>query len=194
MALVGLRILTVLLLACAARAATLRYWIEPCTGPERVCHAGDADLAQWAMEAWQAASGGSLTLERAPARERAHIRVIWSGGRDGLYGEARPIVVEGVRGAEVYVVTPAGRNPDELLRDAIVYLTCVHETGHALGLAHTAEFADIMYSFQYGGDIEEYFGRYRRRLTARADIRKHSGMSPEDAKRLAARFAISLPK
>ena len=146
------------------------------------------------MEAWQAASGGSLTLEKVSMRERAHIRVIWSGGRDGLYGEARPIVVEGVRGAEVYVVTPAGRNPDELLRDAIVYLTCVHETGHALGLAHTAEFADIMYSFQYGGDIEEYFGRYRRKLAARADIRKHSGMSPEDVKRLAARFATSSPK
>jgi hypothetical protein len=189
-----MRILTLLLLACTAKAATLRYWIEPCTGPERVCHPADTELAQWAMEAWQAASGGSLTLEKVSTRERAHIRVIWSGGRDGLYGEARPIVVEGVRGAEVYVVTPAGRNPDELLRDAIVYLTCVHETGHALGLAHTAEFADIMYSFQYGGDIEEYFGRYRRRLAARADIRKNSGMSPEDMKRLAARFATSSPK
>jgi len=180
--------------ALSASATTLRYWIEPCAGPERVCHAGDVELAQWAMEAWQAASGGRLTLEKEATRERAHIRINWSGGRDGLYGEARPMVVEGVRGAEVYVVTPAGRIADELLRDAIVYLTCVHETGHALGLAHTAEFADIMYSFQYGGDIEEYFGRYRRRLAARADIRRHSGMSPEDAKRLAARFATSSPK
>jgi hypothetical protein len=51
-----------------------------------------------------------------------------------------------------------------------------------------------MYSFQYGGDIAEYFGRYRRKLAARADIRKHSGMSPEDAKRLAARFATSSPR
>jgi hypothetical protein len=189
-----MRILTLLLLVCAAKAATLRYWIEPCAGPERVCHAGDPDLAQWAMEAWQAASGDKLLLEKTASREQAHIRVNWSGGLDGFYGEARPIVVEGVRGAEVYVVTPAERIADELLRDAIVYLTCVHETGHALGLAHTAEFADIMYSFQYGGDIEEYFGRYRRKLSARADIRKHSGMSPEDVKRLAARFATSSPK
>jgi hypothetical protein len=146
------------------------------------------------MEAWQAASKGTLSLEKAASRERAHIRVNWSGGRDGLYGEARPIVVEGVRGAEVYVVTPAGALADELLRDAIVYLTCVHETGHALGLAHTAEFADIMYSFQYGGDIDEYFARYRRKLAARADIRKHSGMSEDDVKRLTARFATSSPK
>ena len=60
-----------------------------------------------------------------------------------------------------------------------------HETGHALGLPHTARFADIMYSFQYGGDITEYFNRYRRLLTIRGDIRRHSGMSDADRKRLA---------
>ena len=37
-----------------------------------------------------------------------------------------------------------------------------------------------MYSFQYGGDIEEYFGRYRRKLAVREDIRKNAGMSPAD--------------
>src|ERR1051325_12219332 len=172
------------LLAVAAQGATLRYWIEPCTAAENVCHAGDPGLAQWAMEAWQQASGGKLVLERASTREKAHIRVNWTGGRDGLYGEARPITVEGVRGAEVYVVTPADRIPDELLRDAIVYLTCVHETGHALGLPHTSEFADILYSFQYGGDIPEYFGRYRRQLNSRADIHKNPGMSEDDRKTL----------
>lgn len=189
-----MRILFLLALAVDVHGATLRYWIEPCSGPERVCHAGDPELAQWALEAWQAASQGTLVLEKTPSRERAHIRINWSGGRDGFYGEARPIVVDGVRGAEVYVVTPAGRATDDLLRDGIVYLTCLHESGHALGLAHTAEFDDIMYSFQYGGDIDEYFGRYRRLLAARADIRKRSGMSDVDRKRLAARFATSEPK
>jgi hypothetical protein len=37
-----------------------------------------------------------------------------------------------------------------------------------------------MYSFQFGGDIDEYFGRYRRKLTTREDIRKNSGMSAAD--------------
>jgi hypothetical protein len=37
-----------------------------------------------------------------------------------------------------------------------------------------------MYSFQYGGDIPEYFGRYRRKLTTREDIRTNSGISPAD--------------
>ena len=45
-----------------------------------------------------------------------------------------------------------------------------------------------MYSFQYGGDIPEYFGRYRRQLLSRPDIRKHSGMSPADRKRLTALY------
>jgi hypothetical protein len=135
------------------------------------------------MEAWQAASDGKLVLERTASREKAHIRVFWGGGRPGFYGEARPIMVEGVRGAEVYVVTPeAGR--DAILRDAIVYLTCVHETGHALGLEHTAAFADIMYSFQFGGDIPEYFGRYRRKLASRADMHKTSALSEDDRKQL----------
>ena len=142
------------------------------------------------MEAWQAASGGGLTLTRTADSAHAHIRFYWAGGHEGLYGETRPIVVDGVRGAEVYVlpaVVPAGER-DQLLRDAIVYLTCLHESGHALGLEHTAEFADIMYSFQYGGNIEEYFGRYRRPLASRADIRKHSGMSAADRQRLRVAF------
>ena len=69
---------------------------------------------------------------------------------------------------------------DPLLRDTIVYLTCLHESGHALGLRHTDQFDDIMYSFQYGGDIPEYFGRYRRKLMKREDIRKNSGLSMAD--------------
>jgi Matrixin len=181
------KIAILLLSAVAARSATLRYWVEPCTADENVCHAGDPELAQWAMEAWQAASGGKLTLEKTASRESAHIRLFWTGGRAGLYGEARPIRVDGVRGAEVYVVTPDAGS-DTILRDAVVYLTCVHETGHALGLEHTRAFADIMYSFQFGGDIAEYFGRYRRKLAARGDIRKTSALSEDDRRQLTDRF------
>jgi hypothetical protein len=185
-----MKLLVLLLLATALEAATLRYWVEPCTHPESGCRRDDPELAQWAMEAWQTASGGALHLEKTADRAQAHIRVNWVTGSDGLYGETRRIDVNGERGAEVYVlptVVPTGEK-DELLRDAIVYLTCLHETGHALGLDHTANFADIMYSFQYGGDIPEYFGRYRRLLESRGDIRKHSGMSPADRQRVAERF------
>lgn len=98
-----------------------------------------------------------------------------------MYGEAKPILVDGKKGAEVYVrPAPLGAADDKLLRDTIVYLTCLHETGHALGLPHTAAFEDIMYSFQYGGDIPEYFNRYRRKLRNREDIQNNSAISQAD--------------
>ena len=183
-----MRLVVLIFLACVAQANTLRYWIQPCSKPESGCHADDAELAQWALEAWQAATEGRLSFEKAPSEEKAHIRIYWANGNQGLYGEARPILVEGVRGAEVFVLPPADNRRDPLLRETIVYLTCLHETGHALGLQHTDAFADIMYSFQFGGDIPEYFGRYRRELSRREDIRKHPGMSAEDRRRIATMY------
>lgn len=152
---------------------SLTYWIDACTRPDSGCRSTDPELAQWALEAWQTASDGKLAFAKAAASERAEIRIHWVTARDGLYGEAV--------GGDVYVRAEAGEG---LLRETVVYLTCLHETGHALGLSHTAAFADIMYSFQFGGDIKEYFERYRRRIARREDIRKNSGMSPDDKRHL----------
>ena len=179
--------------ACSAYGADLRYWIEPCTRPETACQKTDGELAEWAFQAWVKAAGGTLKLQKVDQAASAHIRLHWADAGQGQYGEARPILVDGVRGAEVYVrpdVSAMGPDisslagKDVLLRDTIVYLTCLHETGHALGLSHTADFPDIMYSFGFGGDIPEYFGRYRRNLKTRADIAKNSGISPQDKARL----------
>ena len=169
-----------------------RYWVEPCVPAESACQPGDAELADWALQAWQQVSSGRLHLTKVRDRDKAHIRLYWAGARQGLFGEARPIEVDGRRGAEVFV-RPVSGVDDPLLRDTIVYLTCLHETGHALGLAHTANFDDIMYSFQYGGDIPEYFGRYRRKLKAREDIHKNPGISDADKKRLLEIVAVDQP-
>ena len=113
-------------------------------------------------------------------REHARLRLVWALPTEGLYGETVPIVVNGQRGSQINIRIEDGGTRDALLRATIVYLTCLHESGHALGLPHTRGFADIMYSFQYGGDIAEYFGRYRRKLAVREDIRKNSGISADD--------------
>jgi hypothetical protein len=185
-------------LTAALPAADLRYWIEPCIRPETGCTAGDPELAEWALRDWQRNARGQLRLERAAQRRQAHIRIHWAAANQGLYGEARPFEEDGLKGAEVYILPDlSAMGPqiaqasaaDSLLRDAIVYLTCLHETGHALGLAHTDRFADIMYSFVYGGDILEYFGRYRRQLKTRGDIAATTGVSAHDRERLAAALA-----
>lgn len=152
----------------------------------------DRDLAEWALGAWETASGGALRFAPAPEAD-ALVRVYWVPASAGQYGEMRPLLVNGRRGAAVFIRPDTNALGDEiarlaradaLLRETIVYLTCLHELGHALGLEHTANFADIMYFFGYGGDIPGFFGRYRDRLRTRADIARTTGLSDSDVERV----------
>jgi hypothetical protein len=184
---IAVRLLLLALASAPLWSAPLKYsyWVEPCADPESMCQPDDPQLAAWAFEAWAKASSGALEFTRVNDRDHARIRLYWGSAEKGMYGETRPIAFEGHLGAEVFVrPSPMSANGDRLLRDTIVYLTCLHESGHALGLSHTANFDDIMYSFQYGGDFNEYFGRYRRKLERRADITKNSGVSAADRARL----------
>jgi hypothetical protein len=159
----------------------------------------DRQLAQWALDAWQRAAGSALQLTPTPEAS-ARVRLYWAGPQSGQYGEMRSLQVNGQVGAAVYIrpdTTSLGpdihalASSDPLFRDTVVYLTCVHELGHAFGLEHTADFRDIMYSFQYGGNFGEYFNRYRRQLKSRDDIALVSGMSEADIAKVRTLYPVA---
>jgi hypothetical protein len=153
----------------------------------------DRELARFALDAWSRESGGVLKFSEASAIKDALIRFRWVSSGGGTYGETEYVRVNGKPGAIVNVMPDVSlqgeplagyATADGLLRDTIVYLTCVHELGHAVGLQHTHNFDDIMFYFGYGGDVVQFFMRYRTKLKSRDDIRTYSGLSDDDRRRL----------
>jgi hypothetical protein len=200
------RIVTVLVVLALTRVASAQgplFVLQPIDRTGRITYfiadgmdgsafrRADRDLAEWAIKQWERALNGALHFEPS-AEHEAIVRVFWVPSKRGHYGETRAFEAGPLHGAAVFIrpdvdaldpeIAAAARQ-DPLMRDAIVYLTCLHELGHALGLNHSLGYGDVMYSFGYGGDVPGFFDRYRSELRTRADIATRSGLTSRDISR-----------
>jgi matrixin len=167
-----------------AKGSAIRVWVDPDTMPPN----GEA-LVEKAMATWTTAAGGRFTLVKA-WESTAPVRIHFMPA-DYRYGVTAPRVNRETGllvKAEVYVAADAGRDPLE--RQIIVYLTALHELGHALGMEHTNDITSIMYLFRQPDDGNKFFGSYRRRLKSADDIGSPmaTGLSADDVVALRALY------
>jgi hypothetical protein len=166
--------------------AVIPVWIDRQNLPPQ----GD-QLVERAMRTWTTASSGSFTMRRTFLATEAGIRIYFNGA-GGNYGETRPHIDAGglIDAAEVNIAADAPIDVDPITRGIIVYLTALHELGHALGLEHTRNFDDIMYLFRQPGDGPRYFGNYRKLLRSADDIGSATatGLSMNDVATLRALY------
>jgi hypothetical protein len=166
--------------------ARVTVWIDTARAP-----AGASVLVERAMKTWTDASAGQLTLVRANTPAEAAIRIVFVQS-DTNYGEAAPRVDPGTGFiARADIAINAAVPDDPMNARIVVYLTALHELGHALGLAHSDTFSAIMYRFRRADDGARYFGAYRRKVQSLDDVGRPAatGLDPEDVKALRSLYA-----
>jgi len=154
--------------------------------------AGDEQLVVWALQEWQRRLGGLPRFQQAGSEDAATIRVRflpWSeeaalGRMEPSDLNGRTIVSLDIRPDE-HRFRPTVRRrviEDPLMRDVVIYYVCLHEIGHALGLSHSQNAADVMWPGVNGVTLPVY-DHYRHRLQSREDIPNVSWLSKDDVGR-----------
>jgi len=169
----------------------ISYFIDAGT-PGSGYQAGDDDLAMWALHEWERNSRGAIQFERTSDEGEGLLRLYWLPRAATNIGQARRFMSQGRIRAMVVIrpnmetwpkATRTTIKRDPLLRDTIVYLICLHEIGHALGLAHSSGPDDVMREGETASNVA-WFQRFRPRVTARAEIPTTPWLSSNDVARL----------
>ena len=157
--------------------AVVHVWVDARSAPP-----GAGALVDRALATWNAAAAGRIVMRSEGSREPGDIRVRFAAA-DGIYGETSPRIDRAtgfIASADVMIAAEIAGEP--MQQRIVIYLTALHELGHALGLPHTDAFDDIMYRFRRPEDGAKYFGAYRRQLRSIEDIgsQRATGLSSAD--------------
>ena len=145
-------------------------------------------LVRRALEAWESVSGGSVKFVHTSVLLESNINVEWRRVDRKALGHCHFHYDPSGRlyGAEVSIGLSDGLIHQQYMDENEVYHTILHEIGHAIGLGHSSNPNDIMYTpHRYGvinlshGDAETVKWLYKlpQGITAKQFAQKHSMMT-----------------